>query len=75
MSWLLDPVSDFTYVDQIIKSKALAFSNSEIYKLLKCNIYEAKPEDLFNPITALPQAAMATIIKVQGLQYVGSYLI
>ncbi|KAF8959305.1 hypothetical protein BDZ97DRAFT_1761499 [Flammula alnicola] len=33
--------------DRIIKSKAFAFSDPEIYKLLKCNIYEAKPEDLF----------------------------
>jgi hypothetical protein len=36
VSRLLDPVSNFTYVDRII-SKALAFSNPEIYKLLKCN--------------------------------------
>ena len=75
VSQLLDPVSNFIYVDRIIELKALAFSNPEIYKLLKCNIYEAKPEDLSNPITALPQAAMAAIIKAQGLQYVGSYLI
>lgn len=59
--------------DRIIKSKAFALSDPQIYKLLKCNIYEAKPEDLFNPITSLPQAAMAAIIKAQGLQYVGSY--
>jgi len=54
--------------DRIIKSKAFAFSDSEIYKLLKCNVYEAKPEDLFIPTTALPQAAMAAIIKAQDLQ-------
>jgi len=54
--------------DRIIKSKAFAFSDPEIYKLLKCNIYEAKPEDLFNPTTSLPQAAMAAIIKAQDLQ-------
>jgi len=54
--------------DRIIKSKAFALSDPQIYKLLKCNIYEAKPEDLFNPITSLPQAAMAAIIKAQGLQ-------
>lgn len=65
---LLDPVSNFAYLDRIIKSKAFAFSDSEIYKLLKCNVYEAKPEDLFIPTTALPQAAMAAIIKAQDLQ-------
>jgi hypothetical protein len=65
---LLDPVSNFTYLDRIIKSKTFAFSDSEIYKLLKCNVYEAKPEDLFIPTTALPQAAMAAIIKAQDLQ-------
>jgi hypothetical protein len=65
---------NFAYLDRIIKSKAFAFSNPEIYKLLKCNIYEAKPEDLFNPITSLPQAAMAAIIKAQDLQYVNSHL-
>jgi len=54
--------------DRIIKSKAFAFSNPEIYKFLKCNIYEAKPEDLFTPTTCLPQAAMAAIIKAQNLQ-------
>ncbi|CAA7269834.1 unnamed protein product [Cyclocybe aegerita] len=54
--------------DRIIKSKAFAFSNPEIYKLLQCNIYEAKPEDLFSPIACLPQAAMAAIIKAQRLQ-------
>ena len=75
VSWLLDLVCNFTYVDRIIKSKTLAFSDPGIYKLLKCNIYEAKPEDLFTPTTSLPQAAMATIIKAQHLQYVGSYLI
>ncbi|KAF8813027.1 hypothetical protein BYT27DRAFT_7271948 [Phlegmacium glaucopus] len=68
VSWLPDHVSNFAYVDRIIKSKAFAFSDPEIYKLLKCNIYEAKPEDLFNPTTSLPQAAMAAIIKAQGLQ-------
>lgn len=62
------PGSNFIHVDRIIKLKALAFSDPEIYKLLKCNIYEAKPEDLFNPTTSLPQAAMAAIIKAQGLQ-------
>ncbi|PPQ83151.1 hypothetical protein CVT25_005394 [Psilocybe cyanescens] len=60
--------SNFTYIDRIIKSKAFAFSDREIYKLHKCNIYEAKPEDLFNPTMSLPQAAMAVIIKAQGLQ-------
>ena len=73
VSPLPDPVSNFAYVDRIIKSKAFALSDPQIYKLLKCNIYETKPEDLFNPITSLPQAAMAAIIKAQGLQYVGSY--
>ena len=75
VSRLPDLVSNFTYVDRIIKSKTLAFSDPEIYKLLKCNIYEAKPEELFTPTTSLPQAAMAAIIKAQHLQYVGSYLI
>lgn len=60
---LLDSVSNFTYVDRIIKSKAFAFSDPEIYKILKCIIYEVKPEDLFNPTMSLPQAAMAAIIK------------
>jgi len=54
--------------DRIVKSKAFAFNDPGIYKLLKCNIYEAKPEDLFTPTTSLPQAAMATIIKAQQLQ-------
>ena len=75
-SWLHYLVCNFTYVDRIIKSKTLAFGDPGIYNLLKCNIYEAKPEDLFAPTTSLPQAAMAAIIKVQHLlQYVGSYLI
>jgi len=47
--WLPDLVCNFTYADRIIKSKTLAFSDPGIYKLLKCNIYEAKPEDLFAP--------------------------
>ena len=64
---LLDPVSNFTYLDRIIKSKA-SLSATQIYKLLKCNVYEVKPEDLFIPTTALPQAAMAAIIKAQDLQ-------
>jgi len=75
VSRLPDLLSNFTDVDRIIKSKTLAFSDPEIYKLLKCNIYEAKPEELFNPTTSLPQAAMAAIIKAQHLQYVGPYLI
>ncbi|KAF8188332.1 hypothetical protein BJ912DRAFT_968487 [Pholiota molesta] len=56
--------------DRIDKSKAFAFSDPEIYKLLKCIIYETKSEDLFSPAltTSLPQAAMAAIIKAQGLQ-------
>jgi len=54
--------------DRIIKSKTFAFSDPEIYKLLRCNIYEAKPEELFTPRTSLPQAAMAAIIKAQHLQ-------
>ena len=73
--WLPDLVCNFAYVDRIIKSKTLAFSDPGINKLLRCNVYEAKPEDLFTPTTSLPQAAMATIIKAQHLQYVGSYLI
>ena len=44
--WLPDLVCNFTYADRIIKSKTLAFSDPGI---LKCNIYEAKPEDLFAP--------------------------
>ena len=56
------------YVDRIIKSKAFAFNKPEIYKSLKCNVYEAKPEELFIPTTALPQAAMAAIIMAQDLQ-------
>jgi len=61
-------------IDRIVKSKAFAFSDPEIYKLLKCNIYEAKPEELFTPTTSLPQAAMAAIIKAQQLQCVESSL-
>ncbi len=61
-------------LDRIVKSKAFAFNDSEIYKLLKCNIYEAKPEEHFTPTTSLPQAAMAAIIKAQQLQCVESYL-
>jgi len=74
-SRLPDLVSNFTYVDRIIKSKNLAFSDPEIYKLLRCNIYEAKPEELFTPTSSLLQAAMAAIIKVQHLQYAHFYLI
>ncbi|KAJ3512375.1 hypothetical protein NLJ89_g3555 [Agrocybe chaxingu] len=54
--------------DRVIKSQAFAFSNPEIFKLLKCNIYEAKPEELFTPTTSLPRAALAAIIKAQRLQ-------
>lgn len=61
-------------LDRIVKSKAFAFNDPGIYKLLKCNIYEAKPEDLFTPTTSLPQAAMAAFIKAQQLQCVESYL-
>ncbi|KAG5650581.1 hypothetical protein H0H81_011754 [Sphagnurus paluster] len=59
---------DKTARDRIIKSKAFAFSDPEIYKMLQCNIYEAKPEDLFTPTTSLPQAAIAAIIKAQDLR-------
>ena len=58
------------HLDRIVKSKAFAFNDPEIYKLLKCNIYQAKPEELFTPTTSLPQAAMAAIIKAQQLQCV-----
>jgi hypothetical protein len=70
VSPLPDPVSNYTYADRIEKSKAFAFSDPEIFKLLKCIVYEAKSEDLFSPATSLLQAAMAAIIKAQGLQYV-----
>lgn len=66
-------MSHLAYADRIIKSKAFAFSDPEIYKMLQCNIYEAKPEDLFTPTTSLPQAAIAAIIKAQDLRYVRSY--
>ncbi|KAF8157283.1 hypothetical protein B0H34DRAFT_675584, partial [Crassisporium funariophilum] len=59
---------DKTARDRIIQSKALAFSDPEMYKMLQCNIYEAKPEDLFTPTTCLPQAAIAAIIKAQDLR-------
>jgi len=54
--------------DQIIDSKAFAFTDPEVYKLLKCNVYGAEPDDLFSATTSLPQAAMAAIIKAQDLQ-------
>ena len=68
VSRLPDLVFNFTYVDRIIKSETLALSDPEIYKLLECNIYEAKPKELFTLTTSLPQVAMAAIIKAQHLQ-------
>jgi hypothetical protein len=49
VSPLSDPVSNYTYADRIEKSKAFAFSDPEIYKLVKCIIYKAKSKDFSAP--------------------------
>ena len=51
VSRLPDPMSNLTYVDWIIKLKTFAFSNPEIYKLLKCNIYEVKSEEFSHNVS------------------------
>ncbi|KAF8882308.1 hypothetical protein CPB84DRAFT_1790967 [Gymnopilus junonius] len=54
--------------DRIIKSKAFAFTDIEVYKLLKCTVYEAKPEELFSATASLPQAATAATTEAQHLE-------
>ncbi|TFK22426.1 hypothetical protein FA15DRAFT_706380 [Coprinopsis marcescibilis] len=58
---------DKTLRDRIIKSETFAFNDLKTSTSLKCNIYEAKPEELFTPTTCLPKAAMATISKAEQL--------
>ncbi|KAF8879784.1 hypothetical protein CPB84DRAFT_1793122 [Gymnopilus junonius] len=55
------------YPDKALRGH-FRFTDIEVYKLLKCTVYEAKPEELFSATASLPQAATAATTEAQHLE-------